>query len=50
MPVTVSVPRHICGMCGEFLPHYCAAIIMIRRTRWNGRRIVTITDRSKEVA
>jgi len=40
------VPRRICNLCGEFLPHSCAPIITIRREKWTGRRIITITDRA----
>jgi hypothetical protein len=39
------VPPHVCGDCGEFLPHACAPVITILRERWTGRRIVNIQDR-----
>lgn len=38
------VPRTVCGRCGEFWPHYCAAVVVVRRGRF-GRKTVTITDR-----
>jgi NMD protein affecting ribosome stability and mRNA decay len=38
------VPRDTCGRCGEYLPHYCAAIVVVRRERF-GRKTVTVTDR-----
>jgi hypothetical protein len=41
----MPVPRHICGGCGEFVPHACAPVIAILRERWTGRRIVRIQDR-----
>jgi|HubBroStandDraft_6_1064221.scaffolds.fasta_scaffold00062_102 hypothetical protein len=42
--VRPSVPRDTCGRCGEFLPHYCAAVVAVRRER-SGRKTVTVTDR-----
>jgi len=48
----ISTPR-ICQLCGEFLPHYCAATVRItivrlrtsqgQRTRW--RKTIIIQDR-----
>ncbi len=44
----MPVPRHLCGDCGEFLPHTCAPVITILREKWTGRRIVSIQDRQPE--
>jgi len=41
----MPVPRHVCGDCGEFLPHACAPVITILRERSTGRRIVRIQNR-----
>lgn len=38
------VPRRICPICQEFAPHYCAALLVVRRGP-GGRRTITITDR-----
>jgi hypothetical protein len=39
-------PRHICPACGEFLPHYCASLVLISRQKFTGKRVITITDRA----
>lgn len=41
------VPQRVCPRCGEFLPHACAAIVIVQRARF-GRKSVTIIDRSPE--
>jgi hypothetical protein len=41
----MAVPRHVCGDCGEFLPHACAPVITFLRARWTGARVVRIQDR-----
>jgi hypothetical protein len=41
----MPVSRHVCGDCGEFLPHACAPVITILRQKWTGRRILQIHDR-----
>lgn len=38
------VPRAVCERCSEYLPHYCAAVVTVRRGRF-GRKTVTIADR-----
>lgn len=38
-------PRRQCATCGEWLPHYCAALVTFARERFTGRRVITITDR-----
>jgi hypothetical protein len=43
----IPVPAHICDICGEFLPHWCACIVRFSRERYTGRRVVKITDRQK---
>ena len=43
-PRPAPAPRAICGICAEFLPHYCAAQVTIRRLGF-GRRTITIIDR-----
>jgi len=40
----MPVPRQVCGVCGEFMPHACAPVTTILRERWTGRRIVRIED------
>lgn len=39
------VPHNVCEVCGEFLPHYCAAIVIVKRLRF-GRKVVAIIDRA----
>jgi len=41
----VIVPERICEVCGEFLPHACAPVIVRKRERFSGKRLITITDR-----
>jgi hypothetical protein len=40
----VSAPARICGRCGEFLPHACAAIVSVSEylTRHHRRRRRTV--------
>lgn len=39
------VPKRVCPVCGEFLPHACAALVTITRRPFTGRKVVAITDR-----
>ena len=41
----LEIPMNICEVCGEFLPHYCAPIIVRSRQVFSGKRLITITDR-----
>jgi hypothetical protein len=38
------IPSRVCPVCDEFLPHYCAAIVIVRRLPF-GRKEVVINDR-----
>jgi len=38
-------PARRCEVCGEWLPHACAPLVIITRQQWTGRRLVTIIDR-----
>lgn len=40
-----AIPKDVCEVCGEFLPHTCAPIVIITRPRWTGKREVRIIDR-----
>lgn len=46
----IPVPRHVCPVCGEYLPHACAPIVTIKRAKWQGRRVITIQDRESVLA
>ena len=46
------VPSRVCEICGEFLPHACAPVIIIRYQRGGNvelgkasKKIITIKDR-----
>ncbi len=41
----VIVPERICEVCGEFLPHACAPVILRKREPFTGKRIIKIIDR-----
>ena len=41
----VIVPAFTCEVCGEFLPHACAPIIIRSRKRFSGARQIAIIDR-----
>jgi hypothetical protein len=41
----IIVPQHVCPVCGEFLPHWCAPVITRWRDRFTGKRRIAITDR-----
>jgi len=43
--ITGSVPRRVCPVCQEYLPHSCAPLVIIRRPKWKTRRVVEIIDR-----
>ena len=49
MTASVTRPRRICSVCGEFLPHYCAPVVTITRQKFTGRRVVIIIDRESAV-
>jgi hypothetical protein len=40
----------LCERCGEFLPHYCAALVTFHRRPYATRRSVTIVDRDETAA
>lgn len=41
----VIVPAFTCEVCGEFLPHACAPIIIRKRAPFTGARLIRIEDR-----
>lgn len=40
-----AIPARVCERCGEYLPHYCAPVITIKRQPFTGLKIVRIEDR-----
>jgi hypothetical protein len=38
-------PKNICEICGEFLPHACAAIVTWTRRQGSYRKFIVIEDR-----
>ncbi len=44
----LAIPANVCYICDEFLPHYCAPIIVRSRQVFTGKRLITITDRHVE--